>query len=51
MVLDSIRLAELTIDWLNFQVSPFYVSAKVCLSVDYVIGENEDKNEIVSNFD
>lgn len=50
MALDSIRLADLLIAWINSNTFSFKVFAKVCLSVDYVISENEDKNEMVKKF-
>ncbi|KAL7070420.1 hypothetical protein ACQ4LE_010432 [Meloidogyne hapla] len=47
MALDSLNLSEILIGWINSQTFPFKVFAKVCLSVDYVLSENENKNEML----
>jgi len=50
MALDTINLAQILINWISSSNFPFKVFAKVCLSVDYVIGENENKNDVVREF-
>nr|CAD2134032.1 unnamed protein product [Meloidogyne enterolobii] len=47
MALDTLNLSQILINWISSSNFPFKVFAKVCLSVDYVIGENENKNDVL----
>ena len=49
MAAGSLLLANHTQAWLHGQTFPFYVSAKVCLEVDYMLKTGEDGQQILRN--